>query len=139
MFLIIATFRIKWFCNNCLLSKISTVGEATFILIIFPEGSVVIMNLISFKWFKKFWIIQMVRQLCIYGFLNQPYVGSFIFNTYCLENRYKWMTMWATYFLKLNTNSIIFCFRQWTIKYNFFENYFYFLLKKSSHKYLVII
>ena len=31
------------------------------------------------------------------------------------------MSMWATSFLKSNTYSIIFCFPEWIIKYDFFE------------------
>ena len=68
----------------------------------------------------------MVCQLYIYCFLNELYVGSFIFKIWCIENPYKWMNMWATPFLKFNTNSIAFCFPQRTIKYDYFEKNFVF-------------
>ena len=43
------------------------------------------------------------------------------------------MNMWATPFLKFNTYSIIFYFLQWTIKYNFFEKYYNFVLKMHAN------
>ena len=122
MLFIIAKFRIKWFYNNCLLSKISTIGKAAFIFFVLPASSRVSMNLVSLN-LKNLWIIQMVWQLCIYYFLNKLYAGSFIFNIWCIENPYKWMDMWTTSLLKFNTNSMIICFPQWIINYNFFEKY----------------
>ena len=65
----------------------------------------------------------MVWKLCVYCFLNEIYVGSFI---WCIKNTYKGMDMWATSFLKSNRNSIIFCFPQvgflWKILQLFTEN-----------------
>ena len=59
-YLAFAKFRIKWFCNNCLLSKLTTIGDTSFILAVFPASSRGSMNLVkvlsntesseSFKW-----------------------------------------------------------------------------------------
>ena len=132
MLFLISNFKIKWFCNNVLLSKITTIGEATFILVVNAASS-------RMSKTQKPRTIQMVWQLWIYYFLNKLYVGNLIFNIWCIENPYKWMDMWATPFLKINTNSITFCFPQRTIKYDFFEKYFSFVLKMLSHKYWVVI
>ena len=64
----------------------------------------------------------MVWKLYIYCFLNELYIGSFVFNIWCIENPYIWMDMLAIPFLKFNTNSIMFWFPQRTIKYDFFKN-----------------
>ena len=47
--------------------------------------------------------------------------------------------MWATSYSKFNTKSMIFCFPQRIIKYDFFEKYFNFVLKMPSQKYWVIL
>ena len=93
----------------------------TFILAVFPASSGVSMNLVCLNQLKKLWIIQMVWQLCIYCFLNKVDVVCFILNIWCIENPYKKMDMWATSFLKFNTYCIIFCFIQWTTKYDLFK------------------
>ena len=49
------------------------------------------------------------------------------------------MDMWTTPFLKFKTYSIMFRFPQRTMKYNFLEKYFDFVLKIPSHKDWVII
>ena len=84
-------FRIKWFHNTYLLSKISTIRETAFILVEFPAGSRVNMNFVILKLLRKLWIIQMIRQLCIYCFLNKVNVGCFILNIWCIENSHKRM------------------------------------------------
>ena len=40
-------FRINWFGGNCPLGKIATIGEATFIRVVFPPSSRGSMKLVS--------------------------------------------------------------------------------------------
>ena len=74
----------------------------------------------------------MAWQLRFYCFYNRLKEGNFILNIWCIGNPYKGMDMWATPFMKFNTYSITFCFSQWTIKYDFFEKYFNFILKNLA-------
>ena len=97
------------------------------------------MKLASLNWLEKVWIIQMVWQLGIYGFLNRRNVCIFILNIWCMENPYKQIGKWATPNLKFNAYSIKLRFAQWTIKYDFCEKYFNFIQKMPTHKCLVII
>ena len=94
--------------NNCLPSKITTIGKWAFIFVVFLASSRMSMNLVSLNWLKKLWIIQMVWQMCIYSFLNEFHISSFIFIIWCTENPYEWMDIWATPFLKFNTFSIFY-------------------------------
>ena len=80
-------FRINWFSNNCLLSKNIDHTRSD------------------------------IHSCCIssnfqrgYFFLNKINIGIFIMNSWCIENPYKQMDMWATPFLKFNTYGILFVF-----------------------------
>ena len=137
MLFITAKFTIKWFA--IIVSKMLTILEATFFLVVFSSGSTVDMNLISQLRLTKLWIIQTVWQVNTYCFFNKINVGSFIFNIWCTEDPCKRMEMWATPFLKFKAYSIIFCFPQWTINYDPFDKYLNFKLKMPSCMYWVII
>ena len=52
-----AKFRIKWFHNTYFPCIIWTTQDPTFILVEFPAGSTVNMNLVSFNLLRKLWII----------------------------------------------------------------------------------
>ena len=130
-FFIIAKFRIKWLCNNYLLSKISTIRVTTFILVVFQVSSRICTNLVNLKNSRSSGSFKWSGNWLFIVFLNILNVGRYILNISCIENPYKQMDMWACSFLKFKTYSIIF-FPQWAIKYNFFEKYFNFILKFPS-------
>ena len=96
------------FCEGCHLNEILTIGEASFIFVVFLESSRVRMISLNINELKKLWIIQMIWKLCINCCLNKFNSSSFILILGCFENSYNRMDKWATPFLKLNMCSIFY-------------------------------